>query len=158
MNAPPVASARVYGAQVHSLTLRYMAVKGAMYAAIGLSWVIQPSPGRLAGLKWLEFVRPEMIGGMLIFAGMLAMITSLIPRHPIWRQAGWTGLIAAPMLIGFYFFVAWVLHFVPGAEGGTGRSIATTLSYAAFAASAYIMARVYTVTLPTLTTKPAKGT
>src|SRR5699024_1119322 len=109
MNAPPVASARVYGAQVHSLTLRYMAVKGAMYAAIGLSWVIQPSPGRLAGLQWLEFVRPEMIGGMLIFAGMLAMITSLIPRHPIWRQVGWTGLIAAPMLIGFYFFVAWVL-------------------------------------------------
>lgn len=139
---------RAYGVSVNAFTLRYMIAKGLVYAGIGLSWIIVPSPGRAAGVEWLEFVTPAMVGGALIAAGLFPALVAMAARSPRWFRAAWASLIAAPAILGFYFLTAWVFYVIPGDEEGSSRGLSSAIIYTGFALSAYLMARVHMVSQP----------
>lgn len=143
-----VALVRAYGESVNAFTLRYMIMKGLVYAAIGASWIIAPSPGRAAGIEWLEFVTPAMVGGAWIVAGLLPALVALAARSSRWFRAAWASLIAAPAIIGFYFLTSWIFYVIPGSVEGSSRGLSSSIIYAGFALSAYLMARVHMVSQP----------
>lgn len=139
----------LFRGRIHLVTLLWMALKGAAYIGVGLTWLLLPSQTRAEGIAWLEYVTPEVVGWLWIGAGLLGVVASRLRAPSVrFQQAGWAALIATPTIVGFYFFVAWLQFLLPGGHDGTSRGITTTIYAATFALSAYLMARVYALTLP----------
>ncbi|UQN30645.1 hypothetical protein [Brachybacterium kimchii] len=120
--------------------LRYMGGKGLAIALIGLSWIVQPSAGRAAGIEWMDLVQPWMIGSVWMLAGLWAAIASRT-RALALHKVAWFGLIATPAITALYFTVSWVYALLP-VDGGSQRGWITAASYVAFS-MAYCVARLH---------------
>ena len=125
---------------ITQLTRAYLGAKGIFYVGIGLTWVFIPSGNRVAGVDWLGFVTPQAIGWAWVGAGVIAMLSAHFAEKRRSARPGWVALIVPPTLFGLWFLVAWVQWLTTGV--GAERGIATTVSYFAFAASAFLFSQV----------------
>ena len=126
---------------IDGITRTYLIVVGVLYACIGLTWIIIPAgTTRTAGVEWLVGIEPWMIGVAWIVAGSTAVLGRF---HPGLTNAGFQALIATPTLLGSWFLISWLFWVFSDGAIGAQRGIATTISYAAFAVAAYVVARVH---------------
>lgn len=131
---------------VNNLTTWYLSIVGMFYLLIGVTWIVFHSPSREAGLVWLDFLSPTATGVIWMVVGLLGVIASCIESHKLNRVAFFL-MIMIPGVLGFYFFVSWFLYITPFISiGGTSSTITASVSYWAFSAASYIMARTYEVT------------
>lgn len=129
---------------VNRLAITYLSVKGLFYVLTGLTWLIFQSPSRAAGIAWVDFLTPQGVGVVWISSGLISIIVSFL-KNPRAHRIGYVLLIATPTLVGLYFLISWLIYVTPWVEApGYERGLATTVSCGAFAASAYLFARVYT--------------
>lgn len=129
---------------VNGLSISYLKVKGFFYIAIGLTWLAFQSPSRIAGLAWIDFLAPNTVGMVWISAGLVSIFSGFYGSDRM-KRVGFAALIAVPALFSIYFFISWLIYILPViAAPGYERGLATTASYAAFSASAYLMAKIYT--------------
>lgn len=134
--------------RVNDLTIWYLKIKGLFYILIGITWVVFQSPGRLAGIEWVEFLTGNMVGIIWIVSGVIPIVVSFIDRDKAHRL-GFFLLIVTPMVLGSYFFISWIISYVPAMEQlGYNRAGIVTVSYWAYSASAYLVSRVYSITKP----------
>lgn len=125
---------------ITQLTRAYLGVKGAFYVGIGLTWVLIPSGNRVAGVDWLGFITPQAVGWAWIAAGSIAVLSAHFLEERRSARPGWVALIAPPTLFGLWFLVAWIQWLTTG--HGAERGVATTVSYFAFSASAFLFSQV----------------
>lgn len=143
-NEIPVSLDRL--ALIHKLTHQYMRIKGLFYVLIGLTWVVVQSPSRLAGIEWLDILSPTGVGVIWIVGGFVPIIASYTRADRL-KQLGWFMLIFVSALFGAYFFISWLIYYLPFVEAeGYQRGAVTTVSYWAYSASAYIMALIHSYT------------
>lgn len=121
------------------LARAYLGAKGVAYLGIGLTWLLVPSEGRVAGLQWLAFVSPMAVGWVWTLTGALAVAMAHFVEPKKCATPGWLALILPPTLFGMWFLVAWVQYQIIGT--GAARGIATTAPYWGMAVGAVLMAR-----------------
>lgn len=128
---------------VNGLSVTYMKVKGLFYLIIGTTWLFIQSPAREAGLAWLDFLTPWMVGILWVLSGIIAVFSAFFGSHAS-KRLGFFVLIITPTVIGAYFLISWMIYLTPLLESeGYERGVVSTASYWAYAASAYVMARIY---------------
>lgn len=131
---------------VHTATKHYMKVKGFFYILIGLSWIIFTSPGRIAGIAWIDILTPDLVGVFWLVPGLISSLIGFTSSERLHRLA-WFLLVFIPTLMGAYFFISWAVYLLPGFSApGYERAGITSVSYWAYSASAYIMARISVLT------------
>lgn len=134
--------------RANDLTIWYLKIKGLFYILIGITWVVFDSPGRLAGIEWVDFLTGNMVGLTWIVSGVIPIVVSFIDRDRAHRL-GFFLLIVTPMVLGSYFLISWIISYVPGmGHIGYDRAAITTVSYWAYSASAYLVSRLYSITKP----------
>lgn len=128
---------------VNGLAVMYMKVKGLFYLVIGLTWIFFQSPSREAGLEWIDFISPQMVGVVWSLAGVISIYTAFFGSHRA-RRIGFFVLIVVPTIIGFYFLISWLIFITPFFDvPGYERAGISVASYWAYSASAYVMSRIY---------------
>lgn len=134
-------------ASINIITTYYLKIKGIFYILIGLSWLLIASPSRLEGIEWLSFLTSDMVGWAWLFAGILSSGSGFI-KSDGFRRLGFFMLILIPAVIGGYFLVSQIIaQLNPESAVGYDRAAITSVSYWAYSASAYLMARIYAQTL-----------
>lgn len=123
----------------------YLIAKGLIFAAIGLSWWLAPSEGRLAGIEWFPGLTLWMVAVIWCAGGGLAIWAGVTGRH---YRAGFAGLQGSAFFMALVFMVAAVLAFIPDRifPGGEPRSVITAISYLGFWISAVIVAQIHPAT------------
>lgn len=134
--------------RANDLTIWYLKIKGLFYILIGITWIVFDSPGRLAGIEWVEFLTGNMVGLTWIVSGVIPIVVSFIDRDKAHRL-GFFLLIVTPMVLGSYYFISWMISYVPDTgQLGYDRAVIVSVSYWAYSASAYLVSRVYSITKP----------
>lgn len=129
--------------QIIGLTRIGKIAQGVAHVVIGLTWLLTDSATRTAGIEWVEFITPHMIGWAWLITGVVAATIGLQPRRTRrLSQVGFGFLMFTPTVVGLYFLVGWVGHLIPWVEGGAPTGITTAASYMALAVNAGILARV----------------
>ena len=129
--------------QIIGLTRIAKVAQGVAHVVIGLTWLLTDSASRTAGIEWVEFITPHMIGWAWLITGVVAATIGLQPRRTCrLSQTGFGLLMFTPTVVGLYFLVGWVGHLIPSVEGGAPTGITTAASYAALAVNAGLMSRV----------------
>ncbi len=131
---------------VNRWAARYLIGQGVLLGVIGLSWLGPPTPSRMDGIGWVEFVEPWMIGGSWIAAGVLAVAAGLT-RHQALSRLAWAMLISVPGISGAYFAVGWWLA-LAGLADGAPRGWITAASYLAYSIASWCVAQIATETGP----------
>lgn len=128
---------------VNRLSISYLRIKGFFYILQGLTWIVYYSPSREAGLAWINVLKPDIVGIAWVLAGALSLITSFVGSERM-KRLGFFALIVLPTILGFYFLISWLAYILPFiVVEGYQRGGITTAVYWAFAASAYLMARIH---------------
>lgn len=119
----------------------YMASKGAVYIALGLTWVLLPSRGRDLGISWFPGLTEWVVALLWMAGGVAAIVTGLWGRH---RRVGFAGLQSVAFFMAMVFLVSTVISFLPDSilPGGNDRGFVTTISYLGFWSSAVIVAQI----------------
>lgn len=134
--------------RANDLTIWYLKIKGLFYILIGITWVVFDSPGRLAGIEWVDFLTGNMVGLTWIVSGVIPIVVSFIDRDRTHRL-GFFLLIVTPMVLGSYYLISWFISYVPDTgQLGYERASIITVSYWAYSASAYLVSRLYSITKP----------
>lgn len=129
--------------QILGITRASKTVYGAGYIVLGLTWLLLPTQSRLAGIGWVGWLTPGMVGAAWILAGTFALTVALQPKRlQRLTTAVWLTLTALPGVLALYFLVAWVGFLLPWVTGGAERVIASAASYIVIAAGAAGMSRV----------------
>lgn len=102
-------------------------IHGALYVILGWSWVVYPTPGRLAGIHWLPLaVTEHHVGWWWIIGGALAATGAALSR---WRWMHTLAVMAAvgtPLGLALIFAAAWF-------TGQAPRGLITSISYGSWA-------------------------
>lgn len=141
----------------HTITMQYMKIKGLFYVLIGATWIAFQSPSRLAGIEWLDVLTPTLVGLIWVVPGLISVISGFT-RSKAFHRLGWFFLIFIPAILGGYFFISWVIYLLPFIDApGYERAGITTVSYWAYSASAYLMARISTLTASVVPVEKSGG-
>ena len=131
---------------LNSLSTWYLSFVGGFYAVIGITWIFTHSTVREAGLIWIDFLTPNVIGGLWIISGLFSLVASCLDSNKLNRLAFFL-MILIPGVLGFYFLVSWFLYITPFVEiNGKSNTITSTVSYWTFSSASFAMARVYEIT------------
>ena len=121
----------------------YLIIAGAHYVAIGASWVLIPSRARTAGVDWIPFLTPSVVGVIWVIAGafMVGGALGAPTRVALIVAQTW------PLALGSYFGVAYVLWLVTTGMGlpvvGSERGLSSLLIDWLIASGAYAVAELW---------------
>lgn len=102
-------------------------ILGATYVWLGLTWIITPTPTRLAGIEWAGLAG-HIVGAWWILGGLVSTIGGALSRNARYAGIGSAAAILTPLLVAALF--AWSVG-----QGNT-RGYITAGSYAPYAAIA----------------------
>lgn len=104
-----------------------LVIVGVLYAFIGWSWLILPTPGRLAGIEWLPvWVTEHTVGWWWIAGGLATALCAALSNNRVLGTLGvFVGLIT-PLAVAGAFFTAFTLGLAP-------RGLVTAASYGSWA-------------------------
>ena len=122
---------------------QYLVVAGALYVAVGASWILIPSRARAAGVDWITFLSPSLVGVIWVIAGafMVGGALGAPTRVALIVAQTW------PLVLGCYFGVAYVLWLVTTGMGlpvvGSERGLSSLLIDWLIAAGAFAVAELW---------------
>lgn len=99
-------------------------ILGCTYVWLGLTWIITPTPTRMAGIEWAGLAG-HYVGAWWILGGLVALAGGLLAARARWAGWGAFAAIVTPLVVACLF--AWSV-----AEGNS-RGWITAGSYAPYA-------------------------
>ena len=107
---------------------------GIVFLGIGITWIAFPSSGRLSGVNWLPVEVDEThVGVLWIIAGLTSVIAGFVaPNKPKAERIGFFALEFVPLLLTFWFTIAFILEFLPPDGDGNIRAATYVFTYAGY--------------------------
>ena len=102
----------------------FIIILGLTYAWLGITWLISPTPTRLAGIEWAP-IGSHTVGIWWIAGGLVALIGGAWSVRPVAAGIGASAAILTPAVVAGLFLVS-VWH-------GNDHGIITAGSYAPYA-------------------------
>ena len=105
-------------------------IAGAVFTAIGLTWLGWDSASRVQGVGWIPWraINPTLVGGMWIFAGVTGIVAGWFSKgHRLLENAAYYVVCFVPVLLAIWFLFGW-------AQGYAPTGFITAISYTGYAA------------------------
>lgn len=111
----------------------FLGVNAVAYMIVGLSYLLDSTPSRRAGMAWLpDYLSPQILSVLWITASIVAAVAAIVGRAQI-QGWGFFSLIFPPTLWSIIFFVSWILGQAP--NGYISTTSYGIIAYAAFSMS-----------------------
>ena len=102
----------------------FIIILGLTYTWLGITWLISPTPTRLAGIEWAP-INAHTVGIWWVAGGLVALIGGAWSARPVAAGIGAFAAILTPAVVAGIFLVS-VWH-------GNDRGLITAGSYAPYA-------------------------
>lgn len=112
----------------------FLSVLTLIYGALSFSWFYAQTPGRIAGLEWVNFLGPDLVGVIWLLGSLAALVgaitASRTKRRPQIEFVAGLITIAVPLLLGLFFYGSTVVFYLNGL--GTPFGWVTGVSYSGY--------------------------